>query len=84
MRTEGDYEEIARFPDTFIANLWVGRLKAEGILSEVEDDLRQDGFKMAQEAFDVPMVRVYAHRDKAEAARDILRGVEKALIIERA
>ena len=83
MRTEGDYEEIARFSDTFLAQLWTGRLKAEGIKAVVEDDVRQDEWAKAQELMGIAAVRVFAPSDQAEGAREILRGVDKAEVIER-
>ena len=83
MRTEGDYEEIARFPDSFLAQLWTGRLKAEGIPAVAEDDIRQDEFAKVQELGGIATVRVFAPSEQAEEARAILRGVDKAKVIER-
>lgn len=83
MRVEGDYEEIARFRDSFMAQLWAGRLKAEGISAVVEGDLRQDEWAKAQELLGTGSIRVFARSDQAVEARAILRPVDQATIVER-
>ena len=82
MRRNDGYVEVARFPDTFLANLWTGRLKAEGLDATVEPDLRMDEWAMAEQLMKIAVVRVFVAADDAAAAREILRGVDKAEVVD--